>query len=522
MASRDSPQWLFINSDANHMKRDDSEIFQINSYMSKTRRKINRALRQKELELKTGESAETAGGGHQNVVPYHPQTHAAERQTALPQVIVFRNPAQSKRKAKNRRTELFLNRPSKEANVVDDDAQQLPSLRTLIGDGPRGDPFAIYPVKATPTVQSAFDYYASVYAPPAIESLLGSPGNPPYTAYFQMILGDVLLFHVVIAYTQIHQERLRSGQAKWSPHFAFHSQRALEILHDRIVKNENCTSDATVLSIIMLAGCAGMLADFKGIQVHAGGLRKIVAMRGGPKTLGVDRGLGTYLRTRVQQVEHGYSAWVKQQEAMKARLRYPSSPVPDDLRQRIEKLPPGFRRICLTGSINFPVIDYLERAIQVFHPQNSADAVDILTLLTDAYMITETPDLQLVERMIMVPVSYLCLYCDRIQRGHGNAPNVAVVEGQGRKLCAVYDLSECDSDCLLWAALMLHETAFPDSVIHEFVSRVLDAVDISTDKQRELESSFLPMPSRYNWLHPSLGRIEEAVTETIDRGRSDP
>ena len=96
---------------------------------------------------------------------------------------------------------------------------------------------------------------ASVYAPRAVESLLGSPGNPLYSAYFQLILSDELLFHVVIAYTQILLERLRTGEAKWGPLFAYHSQCALKALHHRLEDDEMCTSDATILSIVMLVGC---------------------------------------------------------------------------------------------------------------------------------------------------------------------------------------------------------------------------------------------------------------------------
>ena len=195
---------------------------------------------------------------------------------------------------------------------------------------------------------------------------------------------------------------------------------------------------------------------------------------------------------------------VMHQESLRTPLEYPSPPFSGGFCKRVELLPSGIRKICLQSSFSYQVIDCLERAVQAFNPFNTADTtIEVLTLLADAYALTDMPNLTTVERVMLTSLSYLCLHCDLVQCGHHNTSNLAAVEGQGRKLSSISDLSDCDTDCLVWAALMLRETASKTSASNTFFTKVLSTERISPGRQAQLEEAFIRMPSRYEWLRPA-------------------
>jgi hypothetical protein len=154
MAPSNDPQWLFVHRDAQHMKGDDREVFLINSYMSKNRRKANRALRLQELQ------SLTAGPSSKCLLPQSESASAPTaklndkrdsrkgrtvKHRALPGVIMFRHEMDRIKPHQGSET------PHKQLGNHD---FCLPSAARA---GPRGDPFEVYPVPATPNVQRIFD-----------------------------------------------------------------------------------------------------------------------------------------------------------------------------------------------------------------------------------------------------------------------------------------------------------------------------------------------------------------------------
>jgi hypothetical protein len=151
--------------------------------------------------------------------------------------------------------------------------------------------------------------------------------------------------------------------------------------------------------------------------------------------------------------------------------------------------------------LSFCVIDHVERTVQACN----SGKIESIACLVDAHLMLDLLSLKPTERAIMTPLIYLYSYGDKIQSGHTNIPNVAAVEGHGKKLLAISKLFDYDDDCLVWAALVIRDTASKGSVGLKFATKVLDASEITEERTTELERAFLPLPSTYKWLWKNGG-----------------
>lgn len=95
-----------------------------------------------------------------------------------------------------------------------------------------------------------------MYVPGAVRDLLGEPGNPLFSAYFHSILHDQLLFHVVIVFSQSVRGMGGSGPVGADRCALYHKQQALTLLRRRTSNRGLITTDASVLSLVMLCACA--------------------------------------------------------------------------------------------------------------------------------------------------------------------------------------------------------------------------------------------------------------------------
>jgi hypothetical protein len=116
----------------------------------------------------------------------------------------------------------------------------------------RGDPFKMYPVKTTPVVTQAIDYFAEYYGPVAIR-LPRDKTNQKYTpffgTYFRTMLHDPMLFELIVALSLGMQRLHLPATARLTPNIVYHIRNVLVQLNQRLSTSEG-SSDVVVLTIM--------------------------------------------------------------------------------------------------------------------------------------------------------------------------------------------------------------------------------------------------------------------------------
>jgi hypothetical protein len=253
-----------------------------------------------------------------------------------------------------------------------------------------------------------------------------------------------------------------------------------------------------------------MMKNFQALVIHAEGLKRIVALRGGLDNLGWDG----YLRSRMLQyefyilsaastvelisirIEAAVSAREKNLKPQQ-RLSYPKHPFWPDLCEKISKLPAGFRKLALTGMLSLSLIDFLGDLGSQLRDDTRKKAVS--GVLTHSVTLFDIPELTVIEHWIVGILLSFCIAIDGTVRGPGfvNPIHKVRVHAQVMRLVKNSDIASCDPDFLAWAAFVLRATTEPGSEPWQWADRFIGSVPMKAGREEELEEAFWPIPKGY-------------------------
>jgi hypothetical protein len=156
----------------------------------------------------------------------------------------------------------------------------------------RKDPFMSFATPLKPIEEMLFDHYVTVIIPlmrcnePTLEFTQRMTSTWVPLARADASLLDIIFLlscrHLSASYTQSHQESSFTQRA-------FHYKSVcLKVLRDAISNEAPCFSDSTVAKAIMLAYDELFVHDTRMLKHHMEGALKMVALKGGPETLGLD------------------------------------------------------------------------------------------------------------------------------------------------------------------------------------------------------------------------------------------
>lgn len=166
--------------------------------------------------------------------------------------------------------------------------------------GLRTDPFNALPIENKGDVPVTFDFLAQHWAHIDMSDMQrGSDGRPIlYGTYFAALLNDPMLFEVMMAFCMLMQSLHRGALPKLSPEALYHTSNCVAMLRDRLHSDgEKSISDMVLCTIVVLGAIAVTTYDFKSLESHVTGMRRIIVLRGGHDRLGWDG----YVATRCRQ-----------------------------------------------------------------------------------------------------------------------------------------------------------------------------------------------------------------------------
>lgn len=172
MTSSGHVDWLFVNAAGDPSRKDSQRLFKIHSHLSKTRRQVNRGLRLKQLEssLVDRRKGTLMRGYPSSDVDKRSFTHCLLKATGHSRHDINDNVPSVSRPGRP----LSIRARDDSDTLHERDEADLPgtvvhkattllesspvSLLTLVGCGPRKEPFGTFPSETDNESQMAFDY----------------------------------------------------------------------------------------------------------------------------------------------------------------------------------------------------------------------------------------------------------------------------------------------------------------------------------------------------------------------------
>jgi hypothetical protein len=251
----------------------------------------------------------------------------------------------------------------------------------------------------------------------------------------------------------------------------FHSNRSVIQLRQRLQAShiEDQTSDAVVMTILLLIAFHVTCGDLEPLLLHMKALRRITAVRGGSDKLGWEG----FIHTKVSQVEAAWTTFEARKTDVKQaeRLIYPFSPA---LCYQISKLPSSFRELALRRRLSLQFIGMMEEVLNRMKDDNAPSAVAINSIMDS---VISRPELTSLERILAVTVMSCCAF--RVQGREGMAPSVEICRqvharhfplGRG-----MYSAGSPEDDALDWAALALRATTNRDSTTWNWANQRINS-----------------------------------------------
>lgn len=157
---------------------------------------------------------------------------------------------------------------------------------------PSTDSFSQLPIQKTVDIQTAFNFYAHVYAAHISAARQRNHRIPSSGAIMseQVMLQDAMVFEQTMAYSLAMRSVLMNLPTRMTPPILQYSTKASARLRDRLQSPHKDDHDigAIIMTTHLLAATYLACGEYDTAVAHAKGLQSIVTMQGGYSKLGWD------------------------------------------------------------------------------------------------------------------------------------------------------------------------------------------------------------------------------------------
>ncbi|EXJ96101.1 hypothetical protein A1O1_01227 [Capronia coronata CBS 617.96] len=255
-------------------------------------------------------------------------------------------------------------------------------LVPTILDSHRRDLFASYPAMGGRHSMQSVDEY--VYIQRNEELLLKirpDVQHPVLSVLFPMSMQDPGLFKCFLVGAQsLYEWRRFPQQAKPSQTMMRLQSEAISSLQKRLTLPAAHLDDGLVISVLHLMVADACLRDLPSLKSHLGGIRQIIALRGGLGSSPSHLAIRALLTTVEFYIALGQYLRVSPDDPVavpSVRIQYVPHPFPPDVCRYISKLPVGLAEAALSGRLSVQCIKLLtsvaDWAPLVDDPQSSSE-----------------------------------------------------------------------------------------------------------------------------------------------------
>ncbi|PMD35010.1 hypothetical protein L207DRAFT_497022 [Hyaloscypha variabilis F] len=154
----------------------------------------------------------------------------------------------------------------------------------LLGAG-RVDPFRTYPIPWAPDIPQLVDHYIvnmATHLP-----VLDEPEKPGLlrTRWFPMVMTEAATFYVIMLLAASHLALVRNSEGD-GPTILRMKSKAIASVRSALI--EDGPSDQLIGAVVKMASYEAMFGEQESFQLHMAGLLKMVEMRGGLSSLGLN------------------------------------------------------------------------------------------------------------------------------------------------------------------------------------------------------------------------------------------
>ncbi|KAK4937473.1 hypothetical protein LTR10_021925 [Elasticomyces elasticus] len=359
--------------------------------------------------------------------------------------------------------------------------------------GLRSDPFYSYPIEFRQCIPAAVDYFLTFYGPAHVirpEILSAEAGADILHQYFQYALQNALMFEALIALSQanltVHQWTNGPDQDA-----LYHYNQALRRLRDLLDREQDYSQDSILFAIIALMGVdvggpqqfdynwtltlfQYLNNDLTAFEMHLGGLRKIVDLRGGLDNLGWPLILRPYLlgleRFWAYMSKHSQTLQASIAQGHNVSLLELSHHTPiANFADMISVLPPGFRTMALNNRLSQPVLTLLHRItteaehiiqINPSYGSSTVNATNMQEAEHCAQLLTSS-DLTFIDRASCIGLLVVIMDSSRTERFSGYYDQQLQMHAEEIRLSNEVFQDADLSDFYLWVALDIVGTMVP-------------------------------------------------------------
>ncbi|CAG8033421.1 unnamed protein product [Penicillium nalgiovense] len=155
--------------------------------------------------------------------------------------------------------------------------------------GLRVDPFKSYPTSVQPWTPLLVDHYLMNMAVDIPE--LDQPGTPGLlrTSWFPLVMTEPALFSVIILLAASHYASLQSNPSGMKMDLlGFRCEAILSINSCLEAQQPGTVNDALIGAIAKMASYEAMFGSLENYSIHMQGLARVIGLRGGLTTLGLN------------------------------------------------------------------------------------------------------------------------------------------------------------------------------------------------------------------------------------------
>ncbi|CAI7598148.1 unnamed protein product [Penicillium viridicatum] len=155
--------------------------------------------------------------------------------------------------------------------------------------GFRVDPFKSYPISVQPWTPLLVDHYLMNMAVDIPE--LDQPGTPGLlrTSWFPLVMTEPALFSVIILLAASHYAALQSNPSGMRIDLlSLRCEAILSINHCLEAQQPGTVNDALIGAIAKMASYEAMFGSLENYSIHMQGLARVIDLRGGLTTLGLN------------------------------------------------------------------------------------------------------------------------------------------------------------------------------------------------------------------------------------------